>query len=182
MIWLSHHHNQKNKKKEIQPKKDCERLQRNETKFFAAIAKTTFQSNMYPQLKNKKTPLRRTFVEISMARHKAAATASELHFAISGFHYHAALCTSCSELAYSVRALECFSQIFSGSHRVCFHRHMPIGRISASARGYAAKEIGFGSEARKRMLRGVTKLADAVQVTLGPKVCFVLFCFERSYS
>lgn len=32
-----------------------------------------------------------------------------------------------------------------------------------------AKEIKFSEEARRAMLRGVDKLADAVKVTLGPK-------------
>lgn len=34
---------------------------------------------------------------------------------------------------------------------------------------FAAKDIVFGSECRERMLKGCDKLADAVQVTLGPK-------------
>jgi chaperonin GroEL len=38
------------------------------------------------------------------------------------------------------------------------------------ARGYAAKEIAFGIDARAAMLRGVNDLADAVKVTMGPKV------------
>src|ERR1700688_1329779 len=33
----------------------------------------------------------------------------------------------------------------------------------------AAKDVKFGADARKRLLRGVDILADAVQVTLGPK-------------
>src|SRR5678809_438442 len=33
----------------------------------------------------------------------------------------------------------------------------------------AAKEVRFGGEARERMLRGVDILANAVEVTLGPK-------------
>ncbi|EFN56250.1 hypothetical protein CHLNCDRAFT_51922 [Chlorella variabilis] len=36
-------------------------------------------------------------------------------------------------------------------------------------RGYAAKELRFGDECRASLLAGVEKLADAVQVTLGPK-------------
>lgn len=39
-------------------------------------------------------------------------------------------------------------------------------------RGYAAKDIKFGVECRASILAGVDKLADAVQVTLGPKVQF----------
>src|SRR5881392_1349326 len=33
----------------------------------------------------------------------------------------------------------------------------------------AAKDVKFGADAREKMLRGVDILADAVQVTLGPK-------------
>src|SRR4051794_34398156 len=33
----------------------------------------------------------------------------------------------------------------------------------------AAKDVKFGADARERMLRGIDILADAVQVTLGPK-------------
>lgn len=39
-----------------------------------------------------------------------------------------------------------------------------------SSRGYAAKDIRFGVDCRANVLAGVDKLADAVQVTLGPKV------------
>lgn len=38
------------------------------------------------------------------------------------------------------------------------------------ARFYPAKELKFGAEARIGMLQGVDKLADAVAVTMGPKV------------
>ena len=34
---------------------------------------------------------------------------------------------------------------------------------------YASKDVRFGVEARGLMLKGVDQLADAVQVTLGPK-------------
>src|ERR1700759_5446449 len=33
----------------------------------------------------------------------------------------------------------------------------------------AAKDVRFGADAREKLLRGVDILADAVQVTLGPK-------------
>lgn len=39
-----------------------------------------------------------------------------------------------------------------------------------SSRNYASKDIKFGFEARTLMLRGVEELADAVKVTMGPKV------------
>ncbi len=38
-----------------------------------------------------------------------------------------------------------------------------------ATRGYAAKEVRFGVDCRSAVLAGVDKLADAVQVTLGPK-------------
>lgn len=42
------------------------------------------------------------------------------------------------------------------------------------SRNYAAKDIRFGVEARALMLQGVEQLADAVKVTMGPKVkCFI---------
>ena len=42
--------------------------------------------------------------------------------------------------------------------------------LSTSHQRYAPKEIKFGGEARASMLQGVDTLADAVAVTLGPKV------------
>ena len=33
----------------------------------------------------------------------------------------------------------------------------------------SAKDVRFGDDARKQMLRGVNILADAVKITLGPK-------------
>ena len=38
------------------------------------------------------------------------------------------------------------------------------------SRGYAVKDVRFGVDARALMLQGVARLADAVAVTLGPKV------------
>jgi len=45
-------------------------------------------------------------------------------------------------------------------------------------RGYAAKDLRFGAEARHQMLQGVDLLADAVAITMGPKVT-VCSCFLR---
>lgn len=42
--------------------------------------------------------------------------------------------------------------------------------LQAFVRGYAVKDVRFGIECRDKVLAGVNKLADAVQVTLGPKV------------
>src|SRR4051812_22401318 len=43
-----------------------------------------------------------------------------------------------------------------------------------------AKAINFGEEARRKMLKGVNTLADAVKVTLGPKGRNVVI--ERSFG
>src|SRR5687767_2328156 len=43
-----------------------------------------------------------------------------------------------------------------------------------------AKRIRFGAEARERVLRGASTLADAVRVTLGPKARCVLL--ERRWG
>jgi len=43
------------------------------------------------------------------------------------------------------------------------------------SRNYAAKDIKFGVEARALMLKGVEELADAVKVTMGPKVTNLYF-------
>ena len=45
-----------------------------------------------------------------------------------------------------------------------------IGSRLSWSRNYAAKDIRFGVEARAGMLKGVEELADAVKVTMGPKV------------
>ena len=44
----------------------------------------------------------------------------------------------------------------------------------------AAKEIKFATEARRKMLRGVDTIADAVKVTLGPKGRNVII--DRSFG
>lgn len=41
--------------------------------------------------------------------------------------------------------------------------------INPIARCFAAKDIMFGADARKQMMDGCDRLADAVEVTLGPK-------------
>ena len=59
------------------------------------------------------------------------------------------------------------------------HRHPPPSPLATAPqallpqlRFYASKEVRFGIDSRERVLVGVNKLADAVQVTLGPKVCY----------
>ena len=61
-----------------------------------------------------------------------------------------------------------------------------VPRLSAAfstSQNNHAKEIKFGGDAKSLMLQGVDVLADAVAVTLGPKVCdnvsFVLFPYPK---
>ena len=44
----------------------------------------------------------------------------------------------------------------------------------------SAKSVTFANDARERMLRGVTVLADAVKVTLGPKGRYVVL--DKSFG
>ena len=45
-----------------------------------------------------------------------------------------------------------------------------VASFSAGQSRHYAKDIKFGSESRQLMLQGVDVLADAVAVTMGPKV------------
>nr|XP_043619220.1 chaperonin CPN60-2, mitochondrial-like [Erigeron canadensis] len=67
----------------------------------------------------------------------------------------------------------------SKSRVVRNHSQQLSSRIGWS-RNYAAKDIKFGVEARGLMLRGVEDLANAVQVTMGPKGRNVVI--EQSYG
>lgn len=50
-------------------------------------------------------------------------------------------------------------------------------------RNYAAMDISFGVGARAAMLQGVQELADAVKVTMGPKVLSLLnYCLLPIYA
>jgi len=53
-------------------------------------------------------------------------------------------------------------------------------KVHTTSKRGMAKEIKFGNEARALMLNGVNKLADAVQVTLGPKGRTV--CIQSPYG
>ena len=49
----------------------------------------------------------------------------------------------------------------------------PASRVLAQVQGrHMAKDVRFGAEVRAEMLKGVDILADAVSVTMGPKVTF----------
>ncbi len=45
-----------------------------------------------------------------------------------------------------------------------------LALASPVVRAYAAKQLKFGQDARSLLISGVNKLADAVSVTMGPKV------------
>jgi hypothetical protein len=47
--------------------------------------------------------------------------------------------------------------------------------VSQVQQRHYAKDVRYGIEARNSVLMGVNKLADAVQVTLGPKVCCLTY-------
>lgn len=49
-------------------------------------------------------------------------------------------------------------------------------------RNYAAKDIKFGVEARALMLKGVEELADAVRVTMGPKVTKLIVYYRFVFA
>ena len=46
------------------------------------------------------------------------------------------------------------------------------------SRRFMAKDVRFGADVRKDMLKGVDVLADAVSVTMGPKVSYILFLID----
>lgn len=50
-----------------------------------------------------------------------------------------------------------------------FRTAVPRRSLHASRAALAGKDVKFGIDGRNLMLAGVDKLADAVQVTLGPK-------------
>lgn len=56
-----------------------------------------------------------------------------------------------------------------------FSRHLQ--RLAPVLSRSYAKDIKFGKDARSAMLKGVDLLADAVAVTMGPKVSFAEHIF-----
>ena len=57
-----------------------------------------------------------------------------------------------------------------GHSRRALARFAGVGaRLGSQRRCFASKEVKFGEDGRARMLRGADMLADAVQVTMGPK-------------
>ncbi|XP_073283761.1 chaperonin CPN60-2, mitochondrial [Primulina huaijiensis] len=62
-----------------------------------------------------------------------------------------------------------FAANLASKARVARSSIQQFGSRVGCTRNYAAKDIRFGVEARSLMLKGVEDLADAVQVTMGPK-------------
>ena len=56
------------------------------------------------------------------------------------------------------------------SHVLRQQQHSLAQRHLATSSVAWAKDVRFGSEVRREMLKGVDVLADAVSVTMGPKV------------
>ena len=54
-------------------------------------------------------------------------------------------------------------------HRFSGIARRAVNNISAGSHRYMAKDVRFGADVRKEMLKGVDVLADAVSVTMGPK-------------
>ncbi|GAX76808.1 hypothetical protein CEUSTIGMA_g4254.t1 [Chlamydomonas eustigma] len=59
-------------------------------------------------------------------------------------------------------------------------KNQPQAFLNQIVRAYASKDVRFGIECREAVLAGVNKLADAVQVTLGPKGRNVMI--EQAYG
>ncbi|CAK9164592.1 unnamed protein product [Ilex paraguariensis] len=62
-----------------------------------------------------------------------------------------------------------FAANLASKARVANNSANQISSRLSWSRNYAAKDIRFGVEARALMLKGVAELADAVEVTMGPK-------------
>lgn len=60
------------------------------------------------------------------------------------------------------------------------HRAVPRSAALIQQRRSLAKQLDFGLKAREALLAGVNKLADAVAVTMGPKVCKTFICNQQS--
>ena len=48
-----------------------------------------------------------------------------------------------------------------------------LSRVAKTSVRHYAKELKFGSDGRKAMLIGIDLLADAVSITMGPKVIMI---------
>ncbi len=69
----------------------------------------------------------------------------------------------CTALIHS----RCLTDMFALRGRV-------LPSVARGARFFAAKDITFGNDARIKLMRGVDRLADAVAVTMGPKVWMMM--------
>jgi hypothetical protein len=86
---------------------------------------------------------------------------------------------SCRSIPLTLKMFRLSSTVLSSSARRAFKPAVSVSTSVHQRRSYAAKDIRFGAEARQSMLVGVDILADAVAVTMGPKVEFwlqIYFC------
>ena len=62
------------------------------------------------------------------------------------------------------------SASLAAKHHRSGHGHVASSRMLSVSSVHQAKDVRFGAEVRQEMLKGVDVLADAVSVTMGPKV------------
>ena len=74
------------------------------------------------------------------------------------------------------------SIVMASSARRAFRPAVSVSTTVHQRRSYAAKDLRFGAEARQNMLQGVDILADAVAVTMGPKVSHFWFVFDGNVT
>lgn len=81
-----------------------------------------------------------------------------------------------ADACVAARRPSCWSAAMLQLHKV-LHQIGPVFRaLAIYLTGAYAKDVKFGADARALMLQGVDLLADAVAVTMGPKVSVFLFC------
>lgn len=83
-------------------------------------------------------------------------------------------CCNCVKVILECKIFFFFSHYSTESimYRLCRVVPPMRGALGQSLRRHYAKDIRFGPDVRALMLQGVDVLADAVAVTMGPKVGF----------
>ena len=90
-------------------------------------------------------------------------------------------CLMSHHFPFCIAHPHCHPQTHTHTHThllpTVMYRAVPRTAAMLQARRTMAKQLDFGLKGREALLAGVNKLADAVAVTMGPKVCFVVvFC------
>lgn len=70
------------------------------------------------------------------------------------------------------------SMLVSNVARRAFRPAVATSTTVHQRRSYAAKDLRFGADARQQMLQGVDILADAVAITMGPKVTIFTYSVD----